>query len=336
MGPGPRLLSSVIASQAALHRRFGGVVPEVASRRHLETVLPVVDQALHEAGQPLAAVDAVAVTAGPGLVGALLVGATIARALAFALGVPLVGVNHLEAHLYAHLLPSDGARAFTLPAVCLVASGGHSDLVHWRDHGDLSLLGRTRDDAAGEAFDKVARVLGLGYPGGPAIDRLAREGDPQAIAFPRAYLEEESYDFSFSGLKTAVTGYLRRMEQEGRTVSPADVAASFEQACVEVLAVKLVRAAVDRGVSGVGVCGGVAANTALRGEVRRLATERGLAAWLPDPGFCTDNAAMVASAAWYALAGGRARLDPEVDPNLPVDGVDTGAGGVGDNRQNQS
>ncbi|MDQ7793522.1 MAG: tRNA (adenosine(37)-N6)-threonylcarbamoyltransferase complex transferase subunit TsaD [bacterium] len=336
MGRGSRLLANVIASQAALHRRFGGVVPEVASRRHLETVLPVVDQALSEAGTSLAGLDAVAVTAGPGLVGSLLVGVTVARVLALALELPLVGVNHLEAHLYAHLLPSEGAQGFALPAVCLVVSGGHSDLIYWRDHGDLEVLGRTRDDAAGEAFDKVARLLGLGYPGGPALDRLARRGNAHAVSFPRAYLEEGSHDFSFSGLKTAVASYLRRVEREGRAVEHADVAASFEQACVEVLAEKLTRAAAQRGVRGVGVCGGVAANTALRREVRARAVARGLAAWIPDPGFCTDNAAMVAAAAWHALARGTARLDPIVDPNLPVDGVDSGAGGTGDKPRNPS
>jgi len=308
------LLADLVASQAALHGQFGGVVPEMASRRHLEAILPLIDQALARAGVGLPALTAVACTAGPGLVGSLLVGATTARALAFARGIPLLGVNHLEAHLYAHFLPGAETQGFRLPAVCLIVSGGHTDLVLWRDHGCLEVLGRTRDDAAGEAFDKVARLLGLGYPGGPEVDRLARGGDPSAISFPRAYLEEGD-DFSFSGLKTAVATFVRRA---GGSLRPADVAASFQQACTEVLATKLVRAGCREGVHGVGICGGVAANSALRREVADRARMAGLTAWFPDPAFCTDNAAMVASAAWYALDRSVAWLEPWVDPNLPI------------------
>ncbi len=337
-----RLESNVVASQAALHRRYGGVVPEIASRRHLETVIPVLRHALAEAGRDLDEIGAIAVTAGPGLVGSLLVGVTVARAVACALEIPLVGVNHLEAHLYAHFLPSRHAAGFALPAVCLVVSGGHTDLIFWRDHGDLEVLGRTRDDAAGEAFDKVARVLGLGYPGGPAIDRLGRDGDPGAIRFPRAYLEEDSYDFSFSGLKTAVATYVRRMQAGGAEPNPQDVAASFQQACAEVLAAKLVLAGSRLGVKGVGISGGVAANSVLRREVRARAAAAGLEAWVPPAHLCTDNAAMVACAAWHAMARGTAWLDPVVDPSLPlgrppaVDEVDTRRAGNGDNPGNRS
>ena len=330
------LLADLVASQATMHGQFGGVVPEMASRRHLEVILPLLDQTLARAGVSLPALAAIACTMGPGLVGSLLVGATTARALAFAHGLPLLGVNHLEAHLYAHFLPGAETGGFRLPAVCLIVSGGHTDLVLWENHGRFQVLGRTRDDAAGEAFDKVARLLGLGYPGGPEVDRLARQGDPSAISFPRAYLEEGD-DFSFSGLKTAVATFLRRT---GSSFRPADIAASFQQACVEVLATKLVKAACREGVSEVGICGGVAANTSLRREVADRARTAGLTAWFPDPAFCTDNAAMVACAAWYALDRSVAWFEPCVDPNLPLgragDHGDSGPRGCGDKPENPS
>jgi N6-L-threonylcarbamoyladenine synthase len=325
MGLDGALLADLVASQATLHGQFGGVVPELASRRHLDVILPLIDQTLARAGVTLSSLAAIACTAGPGLVGSLLVGVTTARALAFARGIPLVGVNHLEAHLYAHFLPGAATAGFRLPAVCLIVSGGHTDLVLWQDHGRLKVLGRTRDDAAGEAFDKVARLLGLGYPGGPEVDRLAKQGNPHAFSFPRSYLEEGD-DFSFSGLKTAVATFLRR---SGGSFPPADVAASFQQACAEVLATKLVRAACREGVSGVGICGGVAANSSLRREVAHRARTAGVEAWFPDPAFCTDNAAMVACAAWHALDRSLAWFEPHVDPNLPL-------GQVGDKIDNLS
>lgn len=330
------MLADLLASQAAMHGRFGGVVPEMASRRHLELVLPLIDEVLARAGIPLSDMSAIAFTAGPGLVGSLLVGATTARALAFAHGLPVLGVNHLEAHLYAHFLPGAQTRGFRLPAVCLIVSGGHTDLVLWEDHGRLKVMGRTRDDAAGEAFDKTARLLGLGYPGGPEVERLARQGDPAAIPFPRAYLDDGD-DFSFSGLKTAVATFLRH---SGPSFRLADVAASFQQACVEVLAAKLVRAACREGVKGIGICGGVAANTVLRREVADRARMAGLAAWFPEPALCTDNAAVVACAAWHALDRSVAWYNPTVDPNLPLGRVgdhgDSDPGKRGDKHENLS
>lgn len=311
---GRHIRASAVASQLELHKKYGGVVPELASRRHVETLLPVLDEAFDGAGVTPAEIDAVAVTQGPGLVGALLVGVTAAKALAFAWSKPLVAVNHLAGHLYANFL---GEHQPEFPAVCLIASGGHSDLLLVEGHLKGRLLGRTRDDAAGEAFDKVARLLGLGYPGGPAIDRLARDGDPGAISFPRALQGEETYDFSFSGLKTAVMVYLRQQEQAGRPVNLADVAASFQQAVVDSLVERTIRAARAHGVRQVLLAGGVAANSVLRREMTEACRAADLRLAIPPVELCTDNAAMIAAAGYHLFRQGlRAGWEVDVAPQL--------------------
>ena len=305
------VLSSVVSSQVDLHARYGGVVPEIASRAHVDLLTPVVAQALVESGVAEADVDAVAATVGPGLIGSLLVGVSAAKAMALVWDVPFVGVNHLEAHLYAGFLEDP---ALELPVVVLLVSGGHTMLVHMEDHGRYRLLGQTIDDAAGEAFDKVARYLGLGYPGGPAIDRVAMEGDPEAIRFPRAMLDE-GYDFSFSGLKTAVVNHVRKHPD----VSTADVVASFQEAVVDVLVTKARRAAREVGARGLCLGGGVAANSVLRERFLDACAEDGLHAYVPSRAMCTDNAAMVAAAGWWVLQReGPTPLDAGGDPNLPL------------------
>jgi len=304
-----QVLSSVVSSQVDLHARFGGVVPEIASRAHVELLTPVIAQALVEAGMDDDHVDAVGATVGPGLIGALLVGVSAAKALALVWDVPFVGVNHLEAHLYAAFLEEPDLE---LPLVVLLVSGGHTMLVLMEGHGRYRLLGSTIDDAAGEAFDKVARYLGLAYPGGPEIDRLAMEGDPTAIAFPRA-LRDESYQFSFSGLKTSVVNYVRKHPD----VSTADVAASFQEAVVDVLVTKARQAVIDHGAKGLVLAGGVAANSALRERVLDVCMADGLHPFLPSRSMCTDNAAMVAAAAWWRLqSDGPTPLDAGANPNL--------------------
>lgn len=306
---GRRVLSSVVASQADLHRLYGGVVPEIASRRHLEAFLPAVDRALSEAGVHPAELDAVAVTTGPGLAGALVVGLAAASSLALAWDKPLVPVNHLEAHAYAVFLEPGSGPAGTppeLPLVVLIVSGGHTTLARLVEHVRFEPLGETRDDAAGEAYDKVARHLGLGYPGGPVIDRLAARGNPAAVAFPRADLGPDSLDFSFSGLKTAVLYYTQTAAAKGLTVNLADLAASFQAAVVDVLVTKAF-AAVDRtGARRLAVVGGVAANRGLRAALTARATAEGVDLYLPPADWCTDNAAMVAGLAHFLLAAGRA------------------------------
>ncbi|MGQ9558679.1 MAG: tRNA (adenosine(37)-N6)-threonylcarbamoyltransferase complex transferase subunit TsaD [Desulfurispora sp.] len=311
---GRQILSSVIASQVAEHSKFGGVVPEVASRKHLEWLNPVLQEALERAGIGWLDLSGVAVTCGPGLVGALLVGLSAAKAIALALDIPLLAVNHMQAHVLANWLVEPLPE---LPAVCLVVSGGHTDLLLLRGLGDFELLGQTRDDAAGEAFDKVARVLGLGYPGGPPIDRLARQGDSRAVEFPRAFLEEDSLDFSFSGLKSAVLNYLHRAAQQGVEVNRADVAASFQQAVVDVLVEKTMQAVRRCGVRQVLLAGGVAANSALRSALERAAAQQGCRLACPPPVLCTDNAAMVACAGYYKyLRGDFAPLTVNAVPYL--------------------
>ncbi|MFM7262716.1 MAG: tRNA (adenosine(37)-N6)-threonylcarbamoyltransferase complex transferase subunit TsaD [Acidimicrobiales bacterium] len=318
---GNDVLSSVVSSQIDVHARFGGVVPEVASRAHLETVVPVVRRAVAESGIDAARIDAVAATAGPGLIGALLVGVSAAKGLAIAWGRPFIGVNHLEAHMYAGLLDHPG---LPLPAVVLLVSGGHTMLVHMRGPGDHAILGRTVDDAAGEAYDKVARWLGLGYPGGPAIDRLSAEGDPGAVSFPRAMMHD-GLDFSFSGLKTAVVNHVRR----NPGMSNADVAASFQAAVVDVLCTKTLRAAAETGVQAVVLGGGVAANSLLRSEMTRRGGEAGLTVALPSREMCTDNAAMIGAAAWHRLAAdGPMGLDCGAWPNLRLNDVPRGTPGT--------
>jgi len=301
--------SSVVSSQVELHARFGGVVPEIASRAHVELLTPVVARALVEAGISDDHVDAVGATVGPGLVGALLVGVSAAKALALVWDVPFIAVNHLEAHLYACFLEEPGIE---LPLVVLLVSGGHTMLVLMEGHGRYRLLGSTIDDAAGEAFDKVARYLGLGYPGGPAIDRLAGEGDSSAIAFPRA-MRNEGLDFSFSGLKTAVVNEVRKHHD----AVTADVAASFQEAVVDVLVTKARRAAREHGAKGLCLAGGVAANSQLRERFLDACVEDGLHGFLPSRAMCTDNAAMVAAAGlWRLRHDGPTPLDAGADPNL--------------------
>jgi tRNA N6-adenosine threonylcarbamoyltransferase len=302
-------LSSVISSQIDRHARFGGVVPEIASRAHVEMLNPVIAEAIVQAGIADDEIDAVAATYGPGLVGSLLVGVSAAKALALVWDVPFIAVNHLEAHLYAAMLEDP---TFELPVVVLLVSGGHTMLVHWEAEGSYRVLGGTIDDAAGEAYDKVARYLGLGYPGGPVIDRISIDGDPQAIAFPRA-LPDRPYDFSFSGLKTSVVNHVRKHPD----VSAEDVAASFQEAVVDVLVSKTRRAAADVGAKGISIGGGVAANSRLREQVLTVCAEDGLAAYLPDRANCTDNAAMVAAAGWWQLQrAGESSLDTGADPGL--------------------
>lgn len=311
---GTSVLSSVVSSQVDLHARFGGVVPELASRAHVELLNPVVAEAMVEAGLDGAGIDAVAATVGPGLVGALLVGVSAAKALALSWGVPFVAVNHLEAHLYASFLEEPDLAP---PLVLLLVSGGHTLLVSMEDHGRYRILGGTIDDAAGEAFDKVARFLGLGYPGGPAIDRLAMEGDSKAIAFPRAMMGE-GYDFSFSGIKTSVITQVRKHPD----VSPADVAASFQEAVVDVLVTKARRAAADIGASGLCLAGGVAANSLLRERWLDACIADGLRAFVPSRSMCTDNAAMVGAVAWYRLASdGPSSLAVGADPAMRFPGA---------------
>jgi len=309
---GGDIRSSVVSSQVDLHARFGGVVPEIASRAHVELLTPVVAEALVSAGVDNGGIDAVAATVGPGLIGSLLVGVSAAKALALVWDVPFVGVNHLEAHFYASFLEDP---ALEPPMVVLLVSGGHTMLVRFDDHGRYEVLGATIDDAAGEAFDKVARYLGLGYPGGPAIDREALKGDPEAIRFPRSMIDDPSLDFSFSGLKTAVINHVRKHPD----VSTEDVAASFQAAVVDVLVAKARRAAQETGAKGLCLGGGVAANSLLRERFLDACTEIGVHGFLPSRSMCTDNAAMVAAAAWYRLRDdGPTPLDAGADPNLSL------------------
>ncbi len=311
-----RVRANIISSQVDLHAPYGGVVPEVAARAHLELIQPAIDRALVEAGARKEDLDAVAVTAGPGLVGALLVGVSAAKGLALALSLPLVGVNHLQAHVLAAQLEYGDLEP---PLVALVVSGGHTSLVVLETEGNFRELGATVDDAAGEAFDKIGRFLGLGFPGGPEIDRLARQGNPQAIRFPRPMSNEPTYDFSFSGLKTAVIRYLRDLEARGDEPDVADVAASFQEAVVDVQLTKTLAAAAAEGVEQVVIAGGVAANSRLRERMAQACEERGLRLLAPSPVLCTDNGAMIAAAGANLLAAGKVSpLDLPVDPTLEL------------------
>ncbi len=313
---GADIESNVIASQTDLHARYGGVMPEQASRAHLRAIIPALEEAFAQARADWDSIDAIAVTHGPGLAGALLVGVNVAKGLALVRQKPLLGINHLEGHVYANWLRTDAAAAEpTFPLVGLIVSGGHTDLVLADGHGQYRRLGRTRDDAAGEAFDKVARMVGLGFPGGPLIERAAMDGDPTRFKFPRAWLEDGSWDFSFSGLKTAVLHEVQRLEREGE-LPVADLAASFQAAVVDVLASKVVRAAHSFGASRIALGGGVAANRTLLRTVEERAQ---LAVMCPPPRLCTDNAAMIAAAAYFRFRNGeRSNLALDVEPNLPI------------------
>lgn len=313
---GREVKSNIIYSQIDLHTIYGGVVPEIASRKHIEKITQVVRAAVREADVTWDDIDAVAVTYGPGLVGALLVGVSVAKALAYAKRKPLVGVNHIEGHISANYIENNFLKP---PFMCMVASGGHSHLVYVKGYNEFEIVGRTRDDAAGEAFDKVARAIGLGYPGGPKIDRLAREGNPHAIEFPRAYMEDAPYDFSFSGVKSAVLNYLNGCEMKHIEVNRADVAASFQQAVTDVLTDNSVRAAKAYGCDVLALAGGVAANSHLREEMHRVCGDNGICFCSPSPIYCTDNAAMIGVAGCHAyMAGKRHGLDLNAVPNLKI------------------
>ncbi|MFZ5988126.1 MAG: tRNA (adenosine(37)-N6)-threonylcarbamoyltransferase complex transferase subunit TsaD [Bacillota bacterium] len=298
---GRQVLSNVISSQVDLHQKYGGVVPEIASRKHVELIMPVINQALDEAGITLDHVDAIGVTYGPGLVGALLVGLSAAKALAFTMEKPLIGVHHIEGHIAANYIEHSELEP---PFVCLIASGGHSHIVYVEDYDKFEIMGRTRDDAAGEAFDKVARAVGLGYPGGPLIDKAARLGNSKAVDFPRVYFSGGSLDFSFSGIKTSVLNYLNTMEQKGENYKVEDVCASFQSAVVDVLTDNLLSAARVKGTGKIALAGGVAANSQLRSELSEKAKKYGLNVFYPKPILCTDNAAMIACAAFYEFKKG--------------------------------
>ena len=311
---GREVLSNVISSQIDLHTLYGGVVPEIASRKHIERINQVIEEALSTAGVSLAQTDAVAVTYGPGLVGALLVGVAEAKAIAYAAGKPLVGVHHIEGHIAANFIEHPELEP---PFLSLVVSGGHTHLVRVEDYGVFTILGRTRDDAAGEAFDKVARAIGLGYPGGPKIDRVAREGDPEAIAFPRTHMEDAPYDFSFSGLKSAVLNYINGCQMKGQEYRQADIAASFQKAVTDVLVGNAMRAVEEYHADRFDIAGGVAANSALRQAMKEACEERGVKLYYPSPVYCTDNAAMIGVAGYYEYRKGvRHGLDLNAIPNL--------------------
>ena len=311
---GREVKSNIIMSQIDIHKKFGGVVPEVASRNHVEDINPVIKQALDTAGVSFKDLDIISVTYGPGLVGALLVGLASAKALAYALDIPLVGVHHIEGHIAANYIAHEKLEP---PFICLVVSGGHTHLVKVADYGKYEILGRTRDDAAGEAYDKVARAIGLGYPGGPLIDKLAKEGNPHAISFPRTYLEEGSYDFSFSGLKSAVLNYLNGMKMKAEPINEADVAASFQEAVIEVLSAKLIRACKEHGLKQAAIAGGVSANSALRERLENKKKKEEIDFYYPPLELCTDNAAMIGSAGYYEYINGyTSSLDLNAKPGL--------------------
>ena len=313
---GREVLSNVIASQIDTHKKFGGVVPEVASRMHIEVISGVVEEALEEANVTLDQIDAIGVTYGPGLVGALLVGLQYAKGLAFATKKPLIGVNHIEGHICANYIQHKDLKP---PFVSLVVSGGHTFIVHVKDYGEYEVIGQTRDDAAGEAYDKVARALGLGYPGGPKIDKLSKEGNPNAIEFPRAKFQEETLDFSFSGVKSAVLNYLNKCKMENVEVNAADVAASFQKAVVDVLTENVLLTCKKRKVNKIAIAGGVASNSSLRENLIKVAGKKGIDVLFPDMILCTDNAAMIGSAAYYNFMNGKENnLSLNAKPNLKL------------------
>ncbi|CAM2752905.1 tRNA (adenosine(37)-N6)-threonylcarbamoyltransferase complex transferase subunit TsaD [Hathewaya histolytica] len=313
---GRKVLSNVISSQISTHEKFGGVVPEVASRKHIEAISAVVDEAIKESNITMEEIDAIAVTYGPGLVGALLVGLQYAKGLAYALKKPLIGVNHIEGHICANFIEHENLEP---PFVCLIVSGGHTFIVYMKDYGEFEVLGQTRDDAAGEAFDKVARAIGLGYPGGPKIDKISKIGNAFAINFPKAKFSEETLDFSFSGIKSAVLNYLNNAKMKGEEVKNQDVAASFQRAVVEVLAENAMKACKLKNVDKIIVAGGVACNSALRDELNKEGEKRGIKVLYPSPILCTDNAAMIGSAGYFEYKKGRvAELTLNAVPNLKL------------------
>lgn len=313
---GREVLSNVIYSQIDLHTVYGGVVPEIASRKHIEKINQVVDKALKDAGLSFDDIDGIAVTYGPGLVGALLVGVSFAKSLSFATGIPLIGVHHIEGHICANYIEN---KELQPPFMALVVSGGHTHLVKVKDYGEYEILGRTRDDAAGEAFDKVARAIGLGYPGGPKVDKVSKEGNPEAIVFPKAKVNDSVYDFSFSGLKSAVLNYLNQAEMKGEEICVPDVAASFQKAVVDVLVEHTVSAAKEYGFKEVALAGGVASNSGLRAAMEEACNKNGITLYRPSPIFCTDNAAMIGVAGYYEyIKGNRSDYHLNAVPNLKL------------------
>ena len=313
---GREILSNVISSQIDLHTLYGGVVPEIASRKHIEKINQVIKQSLKDANVTLENIDAIAVTYGPGLVGALLVGVSAAKAISFATDIPLVGVHHIEGHISANYIENMDLEP---PFVCLVVSGGHSHLVVVKNYGEYEIIGRTRDDAAGEAFDKVARAIGLGYPGGPKIDKVSKEGNPEAIHFPRAKVNESEYDFSFSGLKSAVLNYLNGCKMKGEEYNQADVAASFQKAVVDVLVEHSLHAVETYGLNKFAIAGGVASNSSLRKAFEEECQKRNIEFYHPSPIYCTDNAAMIGVAGYYEyMKGERSGLELNAVPNLKL------------------
>lgn len=313
---GREVLSNVIASQIDTHKKYGGVVPEVASRMHIEAINGVVEEALEEANITLDKIDAIGVTYGPGLVGALLVGLQFAKGLAFATKKPLIGVNHIEGHICANYIQHKELKP---PFVSLVVSGGHTFIVHVKNYGEYEVIGQTRDDAAGEAYDKVARALGLGYPGGPKIDKLAKEGNPKAIAFPKANFHEETLDFSFSGVKSAVLNYLNKCKMQNIEVNNADVAASFQYAVIDVLKENVLLTCKKKNVKTIAIAGGVASNSSLRETLIKEASKKGIEVLFPAPILCTDNAAMIGSAAYFNFINEKiSDLNLNARPNLKL------------------
>ena len=313
---GRTVLSNVISSQIDIHKEYGGVVPEIASRKHIERINTVIEEALKEAGVELKDLDAIGVTYGPGLVGALLVGVAEAKAICFAADIPLVGVHHIEGHVSANYIENKDLEP---PFLCLIVSGGHTHLVVVKDYGEFEILGRTRDDAAGEAFDKVARAIGLGYPGGPKIDKLSKEGNPDAITFPKTKIEDAPYDFSFSGLKSAVLNYINKAKMMNEEFNPADLAASFQKNVVDTLTEKTIHAAKELHINKVAIAGGVASNSTLRNSMEEACRKEGLRFYHPSPIFCTDNGAMIGVAAYYEfIKGTRHGWDLNAVPNLQL------------------
>lgn len=313
---GREVLSNVISSQIELHKLYGGVVPEIASRKHIEKINQVIEEALTEASITLDDLDAIGVTYGPGLVGALLVGVAEAKAIAFAKKLPLVGVHHIEGHISANFIEN---KELEPPFICLVVSGGHTHLVCVKDYGMYEIIGRTRDDAAGEAFDKVARAIGLGYPGGPKIDKLSKEGDANAIVFPKAHISDAPYDFSFSGVKSAVLNYINGCKMKGEEYNNADIAASFQKAVTDVLVENAMRAVHEYGLRKFAIAGGVASNSTLRAAMKEACEKNGIEFYHPSPIYCTDNAAMIGAAAYYEYINGtRHGWDLNAVPNLKL------------------